>query len=170
MKAILWGLGGLAFGFVVGRLSRRSESSYLVGQGGYVPPPPPRQPGPIVSFTCGPDPRQSLRPHQSWPLDMYDRIFAWETCLWRSKNQDLVSEVQSFLGRHSHSISGVIDEDLRDKIRGFQSTFHIPITGEIDVVTARAMEMAARARDEEYDWTHSVPSSVSPGSLPSGSY
>jgi Putative peptidoglycan binding domain len=138
MSKVLWGLGGLAVGLIVGRWARRSESSHFVGQG-YVPPPLPRQPGPITSSTCGSDPRQLLRPHQPWPPDMYDRMFAWEACLWKSKHPDFVSEVQSFLGRGTHSVDGVIDEDLRDKIRGFQSTFHLPITGEIDQATAKAV-------------------------------
>jgi hypothetical protein len=75
---------------------------------------------------------------------MYDRMFAWEACLWKSKHPDFVSEVQSFLGRGTHSVDGVIDEDLRDKIRGFQSTFHLPITGEIDQATAKAVSQQAR--------------------------
>jgi hypothetical protein len=85
---------------------------------------------------------------------MWDQVFAWEACLWKSKNPDFVSEVQSFLGRGTHSVDGVIDEDLRDKVRGFQSTFHLPITGDVDRATSKAVHSAIRAADEEYERMH----------------
>lgn len=102
----------------------------------------------VDSPTCGPDPRQFIHrsptpqgsPLMPWP----PQVYAWMACLWRSGHPKFVLDVQEILDPGAPNIArtGVISEDLRDKVRGFQSTFHLPITGNVDSNTARAMEAA----------------------------